>query len=125
MSVDGGCHGGSGSTPAAAASRSIVSSSAAWPGAATAMLNYYRANIPRYGKAGAPPARIECPTLLIWGEDDIYLNPGLASGNEAFAGNLTVHRLPGVSHWVQQDAPDEVNRLIAEWARGQGLATPS
>ena len=95
------------------------------PGAATAMLNYYRANIPRYGKAGAPPARIECPTLLIWGEDDIYLNPGLASGNEAFAGNLTVHRLPGVSHWVQQDAPDEVNRLIAEWARGQGLATPS
>nr|WP_166179415.1 alpha/beta fold hydrolase [Altererythrobacter segetis] len=91
------------------------------PGAATAMLNYYRANILRYGKNGGEPAPIECPTLLIWGEDDIYLGPGLASGNEAFARNLTLRRLPGVSHWVQQDAPEVVNDTIAEWARGQGL----
>jgi pimeloyl-ACP methyl ester carboxylesterase len=91
-------------------------------GAATAMLNYYRANILRYGKATSARV-IECPTLLIWGEDDVYLQPELASGNEAFVSNLTVHRLPGVSHWVQQDAPHAVNRLIGEWAREQGLAT--
>jgi pimeloyl-ACP methyl ester carboxylesterase len=93
------------------------------PGAATAMLNYYRANILRYGKTSAPAPTIDCPTLLIWGEDDVYLGPGLASGNEEFVSNLTVKRLPGVSHWVQQDAPVEVNRLIAEWARDEGLAT--
>ena len=96
------------------------------PGAATAMLNYYRANMLRYAKAAGQPAPlIECPTLLIWGEDDVYLGPGLASGNEEFVSNLTVKRLPGVSHWVQQDAPDEVNRLIGEWARQQGLAISS
>ena len=91
------------------------------PGAATAMLNYYRANILRYAKASGAPL-IECPTLLIWGEDDVYLNPGLASGNEEFVRNLAVKRLPGVSHWVQQDAPQAVNDAIADWARQQGLA---
>jgi pimeloyl-ACP methyl ester carboxylesterase len=95
------------------------------PGAATAMLNYYRANILRYGKANAPVPRIECPTLLIWGEDDIYLGPRLASANEAYASKLTMKRLPGVSHWVQQDAPEEVNETIAEWARREGLAMPA
>jgi pimeloyl-ACP methyl ester carboxylesterase len=90
------------------------------PGAATAMLNYYRANVRRIAHA-APAKRIEVPTLLIWGEDDVYLSPRLASGLELLVSNLTVHRLPGVSHWVQQDAPDEVNRLILDWARREGL----
>jgi pimeloyl-ACP methyl ester carboxylesterase len=36
--------------------------------------------------------------------------------------DLTVRRLQGVSHWVQQDAPDAVNSLIAEWARREGMA---
>jgi pimeloyl-ACP methyl ester carboxylesterase len=92
------------------------------PGAATAMLNYYRANILRIAKEAPGMPTIACPTLLLWGEDDVYLSPALAAGNEPFVPNLTVRRLPGVSHWVQQDAPAEVNRLIAEWAREQGLA---
>ena len=52
----------------------------------------------------------------------LALSPELASGNEAFVSNLTVRRVPGVSHWVQQDAPEAVNASIAEWVRGQGLA---
>jgi pimeloyl-ACP methyl ester carboxylesterase len=52
----------------------------------------------------------------------VYLSPALATGNERYVANLTVRRLPGVSHWVQQDAPDELNRLIEEWARHEGLA---
>jgi pimeloyl-ACP methyl ester carboxylesterase len=91
------------------------------PVAASAMLDYYRANIPRLAKGAAEVPRIECPTLLLWGEDDIYLSPTLATGNEAFVTHLTVRRLPGVSHWVQQDAPDTVNTLIADWARGHGF----
>jgi pimeloyl-ACP methyl ester carboxylesterase len=92
------------------------------PGAATAMLNYYRANVLRLGQAVPDIAPIACPTLLIWGMEDAYLSPALAEGNEAFVGNLTVHRLPGASHWVQQDAPGQTNRLVGEWARDQGLA---
>jgi pimeloyl-ACP methyl ester carboxylesterase len=92
------------------------------PGAATAMLAYYRANLGRIFEARPTPAPLAMPTLLIWGEDDVYLSPALAGGNERYVANLTVHRLPGVSHWVQQDAPDELNRLIEEWARHEGLA---
>ena len=93
------------------------------PGAATAMLAYYRANALRLNRAGPDLAPLECPTLLLWGEDDPYLSPALAEGNEAFVRHLTVHRLPGVSHWAQQDAPGEVNRLIEEWARAHALAS--
>jgi pimeloyl-ACP methyl ester carboxylesterase len=92
------------------------------PGAATAMLNYYRANIRRIAKEAPEISAIECPTLLLWGEQDVYLSPALAAGNEPWVRNLTVHRLPGVSHWVQADAPEAVNRLIGEWARAQELA---
>ena len=92
------------------------------PGAATAMLNYYRANIPRLARSARRLAPIECPTLLLWGEEDIYLSPTLATGNEALVADLTVHRFPGASHWIQQDAPDEVNRSIVAWARRHGLA---
>jgi pimeloyl-ACP methyl ester carboxylesterase len=92
------------------------------PGAATAMLAYYRANALRLNRAAPDLAPPDCPTLLLWGEDDRYLSPALAEGNEVFVRDLTVHRLPGVSHWIQQDAPEEVNGLIADWARAHGLA---
>jgi pimeloyl-ACP methyl ester carboxylesterase len=29
--------------------------------------------------------------------------------------NLTTHHLPDASHWVQNDAPDEVNRLLIDF----------
>lgn len=92
------------------------------PGAATAMLNYYRANALRIAGPEMPVDPIDMPTLIVWGEDDAYLSPALAKGNEEFASNLTIKRLPGVSHWVQQDAPAEVNDAITAWARRQGLA---
>lgn len=92
------------------------------PGAATAMLNYYRANVLRLARGAADIPPVVCPTLLIWGEDDIYLSPALASGLEPFVPDLTVRRLTGVSHWVQADAPETVNAIIAEWAREKDLA---
>ena len=29
--------------------------------------------------------------------------------------NLTLRFLPGVSHWVQQESPEEVNAMLAAW----------
>ena len=92
------------------------------PGAATAMLNYYRANaldLPSPGRGAAPLA---VPTLVVWGEEDIALSLSLTDGLEEVVADLTLRRLPGVSHWVQQDAPSEVNAAIADWARSHGLA---
>lgn len=96
--------------------------SASRPGALTAMLNYYRANV-RIMSGPAPRLpRIEVPTLLVWGEADVALGVELTEGYEDLVRDFTLERLPGVSHWVQQEAPEEVNRRLLGWLRAKGLA---
>lgn len=89
-------------------------------GALTAALNYYRANIPPASWLRPPPdlPSIEVPTLIIWGEADAYMSDVLLERSMTkVAGPLRVERLPGVSHWVQQEAPGEVNRLLVDFLR--------
>ena len=45
----------------------------------------------------------------------------LADGLEPFVSDLTVERLPGVSHWVQQEAPEVVNERLGRWLEVKGL----
>jgi pimeloyl-ACP methyl ester carboxylesterase len=93
-------------------------------GAATAMLNYYRVNMTRLAAGLEGKGPITVPTLLIWGEDDQALDIALTEGVAEHVRDLTLKRLPGVSHWVQQDTPDQVNALITAWAGDRGLAGP-
>jgi pimeloyl-ACP methyl ester carboxylesterase len=90
------------------------------PGALTAALNYYRANIPPESWLRPPPdlPPVTVPTLIVWGMDDAYLGPTLLERSMAkVAGPMRVERLPGVGHWVQQEAPEAVNRhLLAHLA---------
>ncbi len=51
-------------------------------------------------------------TLMLWGEADTALARFTADGTEEFVPNLTLQYLPGVSHWLQQDATEEVNRAL-------------
>jgi pimeloyl-ACP methyl ester carboxylesterase len=85
------------------------------PGAATAMLNWYRAAGRSFGALGAAATTIETPTLLIWGEEDTALGKETTFGTERYVKDLTVRYLPRVSHWVQQEAPEEVNRILEDW----------
>lgn len=88
------------------------------PGARTATINYYRAALrrdPRAVMAAITP--VAAPTLLIWGLDDPYLGPELTEGLETWVPRLHVARLPGVSHWVQHDAPERVNALLRDFLR--------
>lgn len=85
------------------------------PGAATAMLNWYRAAGRSFAALGTAATTIETPTLLIWGEQDTALGKETTFGTERYVKDLTVRYLPNVSHWVQQEAPEEVNRILAEW----------
>jgi epoxide hydrolase 4 len=87
----------------------------AQPGAATAAVNWYRAAFrsPLANLKKLP--RIEAPTLLIWGEQDRALGPELLDGLDARIANLRIERIAQASHWVQQDAPEEVNRLLLEF----------
>ncbi len=86
------------------------------PGALRAMVNYYRANRRFPGESRPDLTRpITVPTLLIWGEADTALGKELTVGTDRLVTNLTVRSLPGVSHWVQQEAPEAVNDAIARW----------
>ena len=89
------------------------------PGAATAMVNWYRAGarngLAKYGPGRAP--MIEVPTLMIWGEEDSALGIELTQGYGPYVKDFTLHRLPGVSHWVQQEAPEAVNARLEAWVR--------
>ena len=89
------------------------------PGAMTAMLNYYRAlmRFPDIGNVG--DGILQTDTLVIWGENDLALDIHLLDGMEQWVPRLTLHRLPGISHWVQQDAPERVNALLADWLGGE------
>jgi pimeloyl-ACP methyl ester carboxylesterase len=89
------------------------------PGAMTGMINWYRAAMRLQGKLAGPWPKIETPTLVVWGEADAALGVELLDGTDAYVRDLTVVRLPGVSHWVQQEAPEQVNQVLANW-----LASP-
>jgi pimeloyl-ACP methyl ester carboxylesterase len=99
---------------------------AARPGAVTAMLNWYRGLF----RGGVPPEMkstfplIEAPTLVIWGEGDAVLDPSCLEGLDRYVANLTVSRLPGVSHWVQEEAPEVVNEIVAGFLRKTLPAAP-
>jgi pimeloyl-ACP methyl ester carboxylesterase len=84
------------------------------PGAATAMLNWYRAT----GSTSDIPGLdtpIAVPTLVIWGENDVALDLICLHGTDRYVRNLRIERLPGISHWVQQHAPDVVNALLRDF----------
>jgi pimeloyl-ACP methyl ester carboxylesterase len=85
------------------------------PGAMTGMVNWYRAAMRLRGKLAGPWPVIETPTLIVWGEEDAALGIELLDGTEAYVRDLTVRRLPGVSHWVQQEAPEKVNAILRDF----------
>jgi epoxide hydrolase 4 len=93
----------------------IYAAAASRPGALTAMINYYRALVRLSGFNRVGDGRVEVPTLMIWGEEDAALNIGCTEGTEEWVPNFTLHRLPGVSHWVQQEAPEKVNDILGAW----------
>jgi pimeloyl-ACP methyl ester carboxylesterase len=85
------------------------------PGALTAALNYYRALRDPAQRTPPDDNPIPVPTLLLWGERDAYLSPRLTEGLRSWVPNLTVVRFPDVSHWIQNDAPERVNRLLIDF----------
>lgn len=88
------------------------------PGALTAMLNWYRAN--RFTITFEDPFPIlETPTLMIWGEEDAALGVEMTDRTDELVRDFTLRRLPNVSHWVQQEAPEAVNEILEAWLTGQ------
>jgi pimeloyl-ACP methyl ester carboxylesterase len=95
--------------------RETYRQAAARPGALTAMFNYYRALIRRPDARDIGAGQVKVPTLIVWGEQDVAIDIHCLDGTEEYVPELEVHRLPDASHWVQQDAPDQVNRILRSW----------
>ncbi len=101
------------------------------PGALTGGINYYRAQIlgggfRRLTARGFPT--IQTPTLILWGEDDPVLVPSTIGRAEDLIQDLTLRFLPGIGHWIQQEAPEDVNEMLSAWLTDQpvpGSATLS
>lgn len=89
------------------------------PGAIRAMINYYRAAVRADRRVMNPtPGTVDTRTLMIWGEEDSALDKATTLGTEKFVRDLTLRYLPGVSHWVQQEAPERVNAILEAWLAG-------
>ena len=95
--------------------REVYRQAAARPGALKAMIHYYRALFRGRQVFNVGDGRVEVPTLMIFGEQDVAIETSAIEGTEKWVPHYTVKRLPDASHWVQQDAPDEVNAILKDW----------
>ena len=83
------------------------------PGALTAALNWYRALSPSAGAAAI--ARITVPTMYVWSTGDTALGRAAAERTADWVdAPYRFEVLDGVSHWIPETAPAELNRLLLE-----------
>ena len=104
----------------------VYRDNASRPGGLTAMIHWYRALLRgggwrEFDCANSP--KIDVPTLLLWGDADIALSIRTTRGTERYVSHLTFRVLPGVSHWVQQEAAEAVNSIMRTWLMG-GRGSP-
>jgi pimeloyl-ACP methyl ester carboxylesterase len=90
------------------------------PGALTAGLNWYRANIkPEHYFALAPSRRlppIACPTMGIWSDGDLYLaETQMTASAEWVRGSWRYERVTGAGHWIPLQAPEQLNSLLLDF----------
>jgi epoxide hydrolase 4 len=94
----------------------VYEDAASQPGAATAIIDYYRA-IPRMAALGKPVGTVSVPTLVLWGMQDAALSPRLLDGLEPWVPDLRVERFPESSHWLPEEQPAVVaERLLRFFA---------
>jgi pimeloyl-ACP methyl ester carboxylesterase len=100
----------------------VYRANAARAGGLTAMINWYRAlfrggALRRFLSDDIPVIHI--PTLFLWGDADVALSIRTTRGTEKYVSDLTFRVLPGVSHWIQQEAPEAVNAMLEAWLTGR------
>jgi len=91
--------------------------------ASIAMLNWYRASpmevldmdAPYALPAGwQPPAlpKLTIPTLVVWAMEDMALPAANLDGLDEVIEDLTLVQVPGCGHFVQWEAPEQVNAAL-------------
>jgi pimeloyl-ACP methyl ester carboxylesterase len=87
-------------------------------GSLTPGLNWYRANVPPSSWV-EPPLQlppIQAPAMGIWSSGDFALTEEQMTGSARYvAGPWRYECLEGPGHWMQLEAPEEVNRLLLDF----------
>jgi pimeloyl-ACP methyl ester carboxylesterase len=101
----------------------VLKSAMKEPGALTAAINYYRANLGSFlaRRSGeyTKQERVRVPTLFIYGERDFAIVPETVEGVASYVNApYTEVRLAKSNHWVQQEYPDEVNAALSSFLEG-------
>ncbi|TMM14221.1 MAG: alpha/beta fold hydrolase [Actinobacteria bacterium] len=87
------------------------------PGAITGALNWYRA-IPFEAAAIREAQPVTVPTLYVWSTKDVALGRKAAELTGHYvSGPYRLEILEGVSHWIPEEAPDAVVRLVLDHVR--------
>ena len=88
------------------------------PGALTASLNWYRANVPASALVEPPPALppVAAPTMGVWSSGDMALTEEQMTGSAAHViGPWRYERVEGAGHWIPLERPDEVSALLLDF----------
>ncbi|SOY64044.1 alpha/beta fold hydrolase [Cupriavidus taiwanensis] len=92
---------------------------------------FHSKSISRAGGLQQALARFPGAVLMIWGEADVTMSPesiaGIARDSRdasADAPEVSVNVVPGVGHWVQYEAHQQVNGLLQDWLQ-QSPHTPA
>jgi pimeloyl-ACP methyl ester carboxylesterase len=64
---------------------------------------------------GLDPGRIQVPSLIVWGEEDRWVDSGFGERLQAKIAGSTLVRLPGVGRLVPEEASDSLSRLLLEF----------
>jgi len=87
-------------------------------GSLTPGLNWYRANVPPESwvapALALPP--VQAPTMGVWSTADIALTEAqMTDSAQNVAGSWRYERLDGPGHWMQLEAPEQLNALLLDF----------
>jgi pimeloyl-ACP methyl ester carboxylesterase len=87
------------------------------PGALTASLNLYRANLaPRMPGPPREFPPVTAPTMGVWSDGDRYLDGArMRASGDLVKGPWRYEEIAGASHWIPLDAPEELGALLVDW----------
>jgi len=83
-------------------------------GTQAALLQLYRdADPPRLAKAGRDLNKLTCPSLVLWGDQDIYLPTKFGQAYADALPNAAFERIEGAGHWPWIDDQRVIDRVVS------------
>ena len=100
-------------------SADLVTYTTAWsqPGVLNASIGWYRAmaKLSFSRLYHSLDRRVTCPTIILWGDQDVALEPSLGERSLEWCDDGRIVHYPGASHWVQLDSVELVNRELMKF----------